>query len=204
MSKTVVSMLSELEILGFLKTNGTQCRFVSMTIRTPVVKIRTGNPFGQVVKSGKVVGESKLDKVATVSGLINANYVEAVRRRLAEKLGVEIKEVEYTGGPSVYLHLLTGEGKPLPVLVKASNPTDGVYYLQYFPHKSTSVYVNAQGEVVDKETVKPWLHAVSERPDYKPQVQSVKLANIRRLKASGIVLEMPDLDEADAALAAAE
>lgn len=199
MEKTIVQMTSELEMLGFLKTNGTACRFVSITTKTPVVKIKAGNPW----KAGKDT-ESGLYKVSRKLGLINANYNTSVRRRIAEKLGVELSAVEYENGKSAYQHLMTADNppQPLPVLVKASNPNDGVYYLQYFPHKSfANVYVNEAGEVVPDATVKPWLYKETERPDYKPSVIAPKLRNIVQLKASGVVIEMPELEEAEAILA---
>ena len=198
MSETV-KMLDTLEMVGFLKTNGTASRFVSLTIQTPVVKIRAGNPWHKVSK-GEVVGEPQLLKVAKINGLINANFNASVRRKIAEKLGVELSEVEYKNGEVWYQHLHTSDDKPLP-LVEHNTKNDGQLYLQYFPHKTETVFVNASGEVIPKETVKPWLYAESERPDFKPQTQVVKLANIRQLKASGVILEMPDFDVAAAALA---
>ena len=193
-----IKMMDTLEMVGFLKTNGTASRFVSLTIQTPVVKMRAGNPWHKISK-GKVVGEPNLFKVAKVTGLINANYNTSVRRRIAEKLGVELGEVEYVNGTVWYTHEMTENGKPLP-LVKHATKDNGERYLQYFPHKTESVYVNAAGEVIPKETVKPWLYAETNRPDFKPQTQVVNLANVRQLKASGVIIEMPDFDEAAAAL----
>ena len=195
MSQTI-NMISQLEMLGFLKTNGTQSRFVSITTKTPVVKIKVGNPWG----AGK--SENGLYKVSRKIGLINANYNTSVRRRIAEKLGVELPEVEYTNGKSAYIHLMTEEGKALPVLVKASNPNDGVYYLQYFPHKSfANIYVNENGNTISDELVKHWLYAESERSEFKPSVIVPKLSNILQLKASGVIIKMPEFDEAEVLLA---
>lgn len=191
----MVQVASELEMLGFLKSNGTQCRFVGLKTKTPVVKIKVGNPWG----AGK--SETGLYKVSRKGGIINANYNTSVRRRLAAILGVELPEVQYENGESKYVHLMTGDNKPLPVLVKKSNPNDGVYYLQYFPHKSKSVYVNDAGEVVPDAVVKPWLYAESERPAFKPCVIAPKLANILELRASGVIMETPELDQIDSLLA---
>jgi hypothetical protein len=195
-SKIVVQVASELEMLGFLKANGTQCRFVGLLTKTPVVKIKVGNPWN----AGKNT-ESGLYKVSRKGGIINANYNTSVRRRVAEKLGVELKDVEYENGESKYVHLMTDDGKPLPVLVKKSNPNDGVYYLQYFPHKSKSVYVDEAGNVVPNATVEKWLYAESERPDFKPCVIAPKLANIKELRASGVIMDTPELDEIESLLA---
>lgn len=195
MDKTIVQMTSELEMLGFLKTNGTQCRFVSVTTKTPVVKIKAGNPWG----AGRAT-ERGLYKVSRKIGLINANYNTSVRRLIAEKLGVELKEVEYESGNCWYQHLTTGEGKTLPVVEHKDETKREGFYLQFFPHKTVNAYVNEAGEPVADSTVKPWLYKESERPDYKPCVIVVKLENIASLKASGVVIEMPALEEAEAIL----
>ena len=187
-------MTSELEMLGFLKTNGTQCRFVSVVTKTPVVKIKVGNPWG-AGKSGK-----GLYKVSRKIGLINANYNTSVRRRIAEKLGVELAEVEYENGNCWYSHLTTGDGKHLPVVQHKDETKRQGCYLQFFPHKSVNAYVNEAGEPVTEAELKPWLYKESERPDYKPSVISVKLGNIAQLKASGVIIEMPALEEAESIL----
>lgn len=190
-------MVSELEMLGFIKANGTQCRFVAIVTKTPVVKIKTGNPWGAGNKS-----KSGLYKVSRKLGIVNAKYNDSVRRRIAEKLGVNLSEVEYEAGEVWYEHLTTKDGKALPVVQhKDEAKRDGQFYLQYFPQRSSNVYVNEAGEVEADETVAPWLYKESERPDYKPAVIAVNLRNVKQLKASGVVIEMPELDEAEAVLA---
>jgi hypothetical protein len=197
-------MTSELEMLGFLKTNGTQCRFVAITTRTPVVKMRVGNPF-HTIKSGKVVGEVGLWKIARKLGIINANYNTSVRNRIAEKLDVKLSEVEYENGEVWYQHFMTADNPPrqLPVVhhkdeIKAQR--DGAL-LQYFPQKSENAYCNGAMEPVDIATIKPWLYRESERPDFKPAVIAVYLRHIHQLKASGVVIEMPELGEVETLLA---
>ncbi len=196
MSKTVVSMMSELEMLGFLKTNGTECRFVAITIKTPVVKIKVGNPWNAGAKT-----ESGLFKVSRKLGIINAHYNTSVRNRIAEHLGVKLSEVEYESGETWYEHLTTSDGKALPVVQHKDETKREGYYLQYFPHKATSVYCNDAGEPVPDEMVKPWLYKESKRPDFKPAVIAVKLGNVKQLKASGVIVEMPNFDEAESLLA---
>jgi len=198
--ENVVKMVDTLEMVGFLKTNGTACRFVSLVCKTPVVKIKASNPFGQVVTKGKVVGECQLFKVASKIGIINANYNTSVRNRIAEKLGVSLSEVEYENGEVWYRHIQTVDGKNLPLVVNKDETKAG-HYVQYFPHKSTSVYVNAKGETIPDEVVQPYLYKETERPDFKPCVISINLANVLQFKASGVVIEMPDFEEAAAVLA---
>jgi len=182
-------MVSELEMLGFLKTNGTQCRFVSIATKTPVEKIKVGNPWG--------AGKSKagLYKVSKMVGLVNANYNTSVRKRIADTLGVEIGEVNYENGNVWYKHLMTEDGKPLPVVHNKNEAKQNEHYLQFFPHKTTSMYVDESGNVVEDSIVEPWLYSKGTRPDYKPAVISVNIKNIHQLKASGVVIEMPELSE---------
>jgi hypothetical protein len=190
-------MISELEMLGFLKSNGTDCRFVAILSKTPVVKIRVGNPWGASAKS-----KDGLYKVSRKIGIINANYNTSVRRRIAEKLDVKLGEVEYESGETWYKHLMTADGKALPVVQhKDETKRNGQYYLQYFPQKSSNAYVNEAGEVVPDEMVKRWLYAETERPDFKPAVIAVNLCNVKELRASGVIIEMPELSEVEAALA---
>ena len=192
-------MISELEMVGFIKSNGTACRFVAIVSKTPVVKIRVGNPWG-----ASATTKSGLYKVSRKIGIVNANYNTSVRNRIAEKLGVTLSEVEYENGEVWYEHLKTVDGKNLPLVQhKDESKRDGQYYLQYFPQveKSVNSYVNEAGEVVPDAMVKPWLYKESERPDFKPVVIAVNLRNVHCLKASGVVVEMPELAEVEAALA---
>ena len=177
--------------------NGTACRFVSVVTKTPVVKIKAANPWNAGAKT-----ESGLYKISQKIGVVNANYNLSVRNRIADKLGVDLSSVEYTGGKSSYIHIMTNDGKPSCVLVKASNPNDGVFYLQYFPHKSFhNTYVNETGETVLTEDVKPWLYVEKERPSFKPCVIAPKFSNILKLKATGVIFETPEFEEAEAILA---
>jgi hypothetical protein len=196
----VVKMMNTLEMVGFIKTNGTACRFVSMTIKTPVVKIKVGNPWHKVSK-GKVVGDCNLFKVSKKIGLLNANYNTSVRNRIAEKLGVTLSEVEYENGEVWYEHLKTSDGKNLPLVQHKDETKRGNFYLQYFPHKSENVYVTANGETVPDAMVEQYLYAESERAEFKPCVIAVNLTNVCQLKASGVVIEMPDFDQAALVLA---
>jgi hypothetical protein len=196
MSKTTVEFLSTLEMVGFLKLNGTASRFVAMTSQTPVVKIKVGNPWGASTKT-----KSGLYKVSRKIGIINANYNLSVRNRIAEKLGVQLSEVEYENGDVWYQHLKTSDGKNLPLVQHKDEAKRGDFYIQYYPHKSTNAYVNESGEVIPDATVEPYLYKESERPDFKPTVIVVNLSNVRQLKASGVIINMPDLDEAEAILA---
>lgn len=193
----VVQITSELEMLGFLKANGTACRFAAVLTRTPVVKIKAGNPWGGGAKS-----KNGIYKVSRKLGIINANYNTSVRTRIAKILGVNLPEVEYVNGDVWYEHLKTADGKNLPI-VQHKDPAkrDGQYYLQYFPQKSTNAYVDEEGKPVADCLVEPWLYKETERSAFKPTVIAVNLRNVHQLKASGVVIEMPEIEEVEAILA---
>jgi len=185
--KTIVSITSHLEMVGFIKSNGTQCRFVSLVSSTEP-KLKVGCPFKGV------------RKVSRKNGLINANFNTSVRRRIAERLGVELKEVEYENGEVWYRHLMTADNKPLPLVVNKTK-NDGKHYLQYFPHKATSKYVLPNGEEVTEAQLKPWFYKQSERPDFKPCVISIGVENLVEIRASGVIMQSEDIDEAETLLA---
>lgn len=189
-AKTIVSILSPLEMAGFIKSNGTQCRFVAIVTDTPVVKMRKASPFQGV------------RKVSRKLGLVNANYNTSVRNRIAAKLGVTLSEVEYENGDVWYQHLKTVDGKNLPLVQHKDEAKQGKLYLQYFPHKSVNAYVMPNGDTVTEAELKPWLYKESERPDYKPSVIAVELGNVKELRASGVIMQAEDIDEAEAALSA--
>jgi hypothetical protein len=198
--KTIVEISNEMELAGFIKANGTQCRFVSMVSKTPVTKMKVSNPF-HTIKSGKVVGPVGLWKVSRKTGIINANYVNSVRNRIAEKLGVSVAQVDYEAGEVYYEHLQTADGKNLPLVQHKDETKRKGLLLQYYPHKSENCYVNAAGEIVPDAEVEKYLHAQSERSEFKPAVIGIYLSNIKRLTASGVVVETGDYDEAAASLA---
>ena len=180
-------MINQLEIVGFLKTNGTQCRFASILSDT-APKLKQGCPYTGV------------RKVSNKIGLLNANYNTSVRRRLAETNGVTLAEQDYENGEVWYEHLQTVDGKNLPVVVNKTKQ-DGKFYLQYFPLKSSHKYVDANGIELSETQLEPYFYKQSARPEYKPCVISIDLANVRQLKASGVVIETPDFEEASAILA---
>lgn len=191
MSATIVNITSPLEMAGFIKSNGTQCRFVSVLTRTPVTKMKKNSPYKGVLKVSRKIG------------LVNANYNTSVRNRIAEKLGVQLSEVEYDNGNVWYQHLNTADNKPLPLVEhKDIAMRQGKLYLQFFPQKSVNSYVMPNGEPVLEAALKPWLYKESERPDFKPAVIVVGLENVMEIRASGVIMQAEDIDEAEKALAA--
>lgn len=188
--KDIVKIQNELEMLGFLKSNGTQCRFVSLISNTPVVKIKAGAPW----KKGE------LRKVSKKLGIINANYNTSVRTRIAAKLGISSNDVEYVNGETWFAHFKTEDNKSLPVGYNKNKPDNGETYIQYFPHSSENKYVDGTGNIVLDEQVEPFLYAENNRPDFKPVIININLKNIKELRASGIIMQADDIDEAKAIL----
>lgn len=198
--KTTVQLNNESEMEGFIKANGTACRFVSMVSKTPVVKIKKGNPW-HVVSKGKVVGDCNLFKISRKRGLINADFNLSVRRRIAEKLGVAVSEVEYEAGECWHtVAAWTKEGKALPLRHHKDETKREGLLLQYYPQGSENCYVNGKGELVPDTDVEKWAYAESERSEFKPKVLAIYLSNILRLKASGIIGETDNVEDAEASL----
>jgi hypothetical protein len=165
------------EVVGFMKQNGTNCRLVSLVTETKP-KLKPGCPFKGVVK------------VSRKRGIVNANYNTLVRRRIAKHLGVKLAEVEYTDGDVWYRHLTTAEGQMLPLVVnkKVQSPSEATeHYLQYFPTHSKNFYRLPNGETVTAEQIKPWFAAQSEKIHFKPAVISVKVSNIKKMRASVVL-----------------
>ncbi len=195
--------MNEAEMAGFIKANGTDCRFVSMVSQTPVTKMKVSNPW-HTIKDGKVVGECNLFKVSRKIGIINANYNKSVRNRIAEKLGVQLSEVEYVSGEVYYEHLKTADGKALPLVQHKEESKRNGLMLQYYPHKSENCYKTAAGEIVPDSEVAKYAYATGSRSEFKPTVIAIYLSNIKQLTASGVVMQASDYDEAEASLEAAK
>lgn len=184
----VIRIISQLEMVGFIKMTGTGCRFVSLISETPV-KLKVGCPH-----RGNVL------KVSERRGLVNVNYAAGVCRNIATKFGLDVKEVEYETEEVWYQHVLTTDGQKLPLVVNKNTPDNGKYYLQFFPRKSTNKYILADTrEEVAGETLEPFFYARSENP-FKPAVIAIDLTNVKELRASGIIMQAEDIEAAEAAL----
>lgn len=180
--------MNSLELAGFIKKNGTQCRFISLVTSTEP-KLKVGHPYPGI------------RKVSKHTGLVNVNYADAVARRVCAKVGLPDGTLTYTPKATWYHHLSTDDGKSLP-LVEHSNPEkQGSLYLQFFPRNCESKYVLPNGDSVADSAIAPWLYAKSERPDFKPAVITIGLDNILQIKASGVIMTSDEADEAEKLLA---
>ena len=181
--------MDELQMRDFIMKNGVGCRFVSMTSRTVVKNIRAASPYKGVIK------------ISRKRGLINKDYVEGVKANVAKLLGVDKEQVTYEAGEVWYKHLTTEDGKTLPLVVNKTKD-DGKYYLQYFPTSAESVYQMPDGTPVAYEQLKNWFY--ESKSTFKPTVIAPNLANIKELRASGVIMQAEDLAEAQAALLVSE
>lgn len=183
-----VKITDPLEMVGFIRSNGTQCQFVSMLTVT-VPKVRKDCPYPGVVK------------VSRRNGLLNMNYNTAVRKRISESLGVPIADVEYTNGETWFKHETQADGKALP-LVTNKRKDDGKFYVQYFPVRTSGTrYVLPGGELVSEESLKPFFYARPEREEYKPVTCVFNVANIKELRASKVIMQTGATEAAEAILA---
>jgi hypothetical protein len=179
--KTTVK-LTVPEMVGFLKTIGTASMFISMDTVTTIKRgkgLKVGCPFGDVTK------------LAVRTGWLNIKYNDAVKRRIAAKLGVQPSEVEYENGETWHTALMTEDNPPKATPVRVNKAKDdGKFYVFYFHRKTKEArYVAANGDTISYEQLKPYFYAKGEQPDFKPAVRCVTLNNVRMLKARGMIVK---------------
>jgi len=168
---STVTIQDKNEMVGFIRSLGTECRFVSMVTETPVKMRKTGNPFA----SGVI-------KLSRRNGLININYVEAVKRNLAE--ANDGNKVEYIPGETWYTHAQTDDGKALPLCVHKKDTKK--HYLQYFPHQTlgrNEYFFNGVKMTPEQVAVMKTFVQEDNRADFKPTVITLGIDSIRVLKA---------------------
>lgn len=156
-------------MVDFIKSIGTECRFVSMLTETEVKMRKTGNPFVGAVK------------VSRRNGLVNVNYVESVKRKLTEMTG---EKAEYVAGSTWYVHDTTTEGKPLSLCIHKNDGTR--FYLQYFPHRTlgqNEYFHNGRKLTATEVEMMKTFIAPDTRPEYKPTVITLAIDSIRELRA---------------------
>ena len=173
-NNSTIQLNNETEMVGYLKSLGTECRFISMLTETEVKMRKTANPF--LANGGKVV------KVARRNGLVNVNFVGAVERRLAEALGLKPSEVEYEAGTSWYVHVMTDENKPMALCVDKKTGTK--HYLQYFPHRNlgTKYFWNGVEMTPEQITQMKTFEPEQKESEFKPRVITLAMSSIRTLK----------------------
>jgi hypothetical protein len=184
------------QMVGFLMTIGTSSMFLSCLTATPQDKyLRKGCPF-----KGK-----GLVKICRRTGWLNIDYKAAVERRIAKRLDVPVKDVEYTLGESWHKHVMTEDDKATPVCVNKVKD-DGKFYVfmtQGGTKGTRYVLDNGNGDEVKYEDLKEWFYAKGEQDDLKPIVRTVTLNNVSELRARGMIVRTPSTAKAEALLAVA-
>lgn len=182
----IVSFNSVSAMAEFIRSNGTQCRFVSLLSETEP-KLRKDCPFKGV------------KKITRTLALVNVDHATACERGIAALLGVDAGSVDYVPGETWYRHEMDANGRSLPLCVHKEKPESG-FYLQFFPRRTESVYRDSSGNEVSHDSLAPFFYARKET-EWKPQTRVVSLANIRELRASGVIAQSGDVESAEKALA---
>ena len=166
MDNTTITVETE-NLPNYLRTLGTQCRFISLLTEVEVDMRKTGNPFVGTIKRSRR------------NGLINVNFAEGVRRRMMEK-GVD--PVNHVPGKTWYVHEQTNDGKPLPLC--QSKKDNSVKYLQYYPHRSYETEYLLNGEKLSPleiEIMKTFITKPTGN-EYKPIVIVLGMTSIKWVK----------------------
>lgn len=184
MKNTTVRISNPLELVGFIRSLGTTCMFVTMRTETEVKMNKTRVDENGVKVKNPYVGAVKVSKR---NGLLNVNFVESVKRKLSELTGTPLSQTEYVAGETWYIHEQSVEGKSLALCVHKKD--NSKFYLQYFPHRTigdNTFFLNgrqlAAAEVVEMEKFIP----SREQTEYKPLVITLAIDSIRELKARQI------------------
>jgi hypothetical protein len=165
------------ELIGFLRSIGTECRFVTVDTETVVKNMpKTGNPYHGTVK------------IARRNGFVNADFTKACEKRYAELHGLKPSEVEYTPGNVWYHHVMTAENKPM-CLCEGNKPNKKTgkieKYMQFFSIRNLgeTVYVHPTIGKLTKaqiEDMNSRMYA-DNSPDWKPGVITLAIDSIRTI-----------------------
>ena len=163
-----------MEMVGFIRSIGTECRFVSMVTETEVKMRKTGNPFVGAVKRSRR------------NGLVNINFVTAVEKRLKELTG---KATEYVAGSTWYEHTMTEDGRPLPLCVHKKD--NRKFYIQYFPHRTlgrNEYFLNGRRLTETEVSQMKTFITPDNRAEHKPAVITLAMDSIRELRARKVAM----------------
>ena len=138
--------------------------------------------------------------------MVNVNYAAKVEKTIAEKLGITVEPGTYKPGNTWYEHEMTqpANGEEPKAMALCHHKTNkNKYYLQYYPTKSKNAYALEDGTPIANDFVEKFLKEKS-HSDFKPTVITIGLENILSLRASGIVMNTQDMEEAQELLEAAK
>lgn len=190
MKNQTVVIENKQELVGFLRTIGTECRFVTVDTET-VVDMPKGRNTGRKIpspKTGKPINEKEPNpyhgtvKLARRNGFVNADFATAVEKRYAELHGLKPSDVDYTPGTTWYQHCQTADGKPLCLCEHQQDPNRK--YMQFFPLRNLgeTVYVHPELGKLNAEQIKDmyrnWV-PVDTKAEFKPRVITLDMDSIR-------------------------
>ena len=169
------------EILpSYLRTIGTECRFISMVTEVEVDCRKTNNPFVGAVKRSRR------------NGLVNVNFVRGVLRRMKES-GIE--QPVYVPGKTWYIHEHDDNGNALALC--QSKKDSNKKYLQYFPWRSyDNTYYHNGVQLTDKEVqvLKTFIPPITPKP-FKRSVITLSMDSILKVTFRNINTEVLNLDK---------
>ena len=187
-----VKIEDKAEMIGFLRSIGTECRFITVLTETIVDQNKT-RPTGNMVPSraksqkGKLIREMALNpywgavKVARRNGFVNADFVKMVEKRYAAIMGVPVED--YTAGGTWYQHCHSEDDKPLCLCEHQKDSSRK--YLQMFPLRNlgeTTYWLNGQRMTKDQvnDMYENWV-TEKERAEWKPVTIVLAIDSIRMI-----------------------
>ncbi len=197
MKNETIRIEDRAELVGFLRTIGTECRFVTVITETEVIMNKFKLTGRKVIspRSGKPINEKILNpysgtiKVARRNGFVNANFVTAVEKRYAALNNLPVDEVTYTPGHTWYQHCHTEDGKPL-CLCEHQEDTSRKY-MQIFPLRNLgeTEYIHPELGKLNKTQIRDmynnWV-TEDENPEWKPRcivlaIDSIRMVTFRKV-----------------------
>lgn len=205
--KTTIRLDNEQEMIGFLKTNGLRPQFISLVSITDVKMNKSGEVTPELnnllvaaglpveIGTGRLKNRivnplhGKVRKVSKRNGLLNLKFHESWVKRYAEANGLNRSEIDLPAGETWYVHVMTsGENpQPMPLCVHKEDPSR--FYVQYFPLRSKSVYLDENDNEIPFSLIKPFQTEREDTEPTKPKVCVFKLSSIKTLRARGMEIE---------------
>ena len=193
---TTIKIEDKSEMIDFLRSIGTECRFITVLTETIVDQNKTRLTGGHVrsPKTGKIILERQINpyygavKVARRNGFVNADFVQMVEKRYATIMGVPVGDVDYTAGGTWYQHCHSEDNKPLCLCEHQKDPSRK--YLQMFPLRNlgeTTYWLKGQPMTKDQvnDMYANWV-TEDENPEWKPRcivlaIDSIRCITFRRI-----------------------
>lgn len=162
---TTIKIENKNEMVEFLREDvGRGSSIVSLVTETEVKMRKKGNPYYGTVK------------VCQRIGLINVNFVKAVRRRISEIMGIPFTETVYIPGETWYKHVTS------PLMVHKDDSRR--FYVQFFPFRSKDAKYFLNGKELTPEQVKEMKTFINYKAgdEFKPPVIVLAIDSVRVMK----------------------